>query len=245
MNHLYQTYQVLLPIVLCAALAGCSPAQPTASPATVPPAPTATALPAPTAAPTATPLPEGSVMFDRLEGFKFSGTVYGQGDTAIILANMIHHNNWDPFLKSVDRQKFVTLTFGYLQATEEGAAKEIGIVLETLRASGYPHVICIGASLGATACESIAGEPELSGLVLISGGGSRVVGGDYPKLYVAGESDPAAKDTQQAFQHATEPKTLVLYPKNAMHGTSLFVSTDGDAFLMLLIDFVDEIVQAG
>jgi len=227
------------------AIAGCTAVSPT---------PTATLTPSATPVPTITftptpafPLPEGKIIFEKSGGKKFAGTVYGTGETAIIMANMTTGGEvqWDPFVEVVDKQNFTTLTFNYLQADYSGASQETRIVLKKLRESGYKRVICIGASLGVTSCASLGREPETVGLVLIAGpnfGGS-LAEAKYPKLFIAGALDQWARDTQAMYDRAAEPKTLVLFDENSAHGASLFYSNDRDQFLTLLIDFVNALAQ--
>ncbi|MGD0173396.1 MAG: hypothetical protein ABSC61_03015 [Anaerolineales bacterium] len=218
----------------------------TASPAAPTATPTLTPVPLPTFTPTPTfPLPEGIVTFDIPPDKKFPGHSYGQGETSIILANMSSggEGQWDPFVKAVDKQKFTVITFSYLQSDYIGASQEIAIVLAQLRNVGYQHVVCIGASLGVTACGSVASEPEMIGLVMIAGpnfGGS-LLDIKYPKLFIAAENDSWAKDTQLNYDNAAEPRELVIYPGIGMHGTDIFNSSYGDKFLQTLLDFVGKL----
>jgi len=243
MNHPRKIF--LLIMIGHLLMTACSVA-PTSSAAT----PTSTLTPPPTATFTVTPtlpLAEGKIIFEESDGKKFAGTVYGTGETAILLANMTSggERQWDPFVEAVDRQNFSTITFSYLQADYPGASQEIRIILEKLRESGYERVICIGASLGVTACGSIAREPEIVGLVLIAGpnfGGS-LAKMQYPKLFIAGALDTWAKDTQAVYEQAAEPKRLVLFEGNSAHGTNLFFSGDREQFLSLLIDFVNDLAH--
>jgi hypothetical protein len=101
-------------------------------------------------------------------------------------------------------------------------------------------MICIGASLGVWSCGSIAHEPEIVGFVLISGAlKHKLADVPYPKLFLAGAQDPDAFFTQLDYDQASEPKKLVLFENNRIHGTGLFSSKDRDQFLTLLTDFVD------
>jgi dienelactone hydrolase len=235
-----QNFFAWVSLALLILLASCevSPAAPTSTPTTSPVA---------TLAATSTPtslLPEGKIIFEIYSDKKFAGSVYGQGKTAIVMANMGSGGDvqWDPFVEAVDKLKFTVVTFNYLQADFSGATQEIGIVLAELRKSGYKRVVCIGASLGATACRSMAHEPEMIGLVMIAGqnqGGS-LKDVKYPKLFIAGENDSLANSLQLAYSQAAEPKELVLYPGEGLHGTDLFYSsTHRDQFLQALLDFVD------
>jgi hypothetical protein len=228
-------------LLLLVLLAGCAPPLPAP---TVTPSSTATATIAPTATP-AFPLPEGQIIFETSNGKKFSGMVHGQGETAIILANMTvgGQTQWDPFVEVVDKENFTTLTFNYLNATNTGAIQDIKVVFNFLKASGYKRFICIGASLGILACAGLAREPEIVGVVLISGlpVGGQFKDATYPKLCITGEDDRWAYDTRQTCKLAAEPKTMVVYPDNGNHGTNLFYSKDREAFLQTLIDFVNSI----
>src|SRR5688572_2905082 len=203
-------------------LAGCGALQP---------APTAT--PIPTAVPTVTPIPlpflppaEGRIIYEKPDGKKFVGTIHGQGETAIILGNMGSggETQWDPFVDAVDKQKFTVVTFLRLSYDLAGIVEETNIILQQLRDSGYRRVVCIGASLGVTTCGSIAEQPEMIGIVLIAGpnDAGSLENITYPKLFIAGATDRFAADTQKIYDQAGEPKELVLFPKDGLHGTDLF-----------------------
>lgn len=241
-------------------LAGCSTVQP-APTATL--APTATALPTATAIPTATPtpipfvpLPEGRIILDISANQKFVGTVYGHGETVILTANMVHdgEKQWDPFVEAVDKEKFTVFTFSYLHANYEGAAQEIKIVMKKIVESGYKRVACIGATLGVIACGSIANEPQIVGLALISGpfdgavehqpgacGCANLENAAYPKLFITGDKDTWTVDIQHIHEKASEPKKLVIFPNEGMRGTQLFFATEKEEFLKLLIDFINDL----
>jgi hypothetical protein len=230
-------------------LAGCSPAPaaPTATRApTSTPISTATSTPIPvTLTPTLVPLPSGTqTVFDQGGERDLVGTMYGQGPTVIILANMSvgDESQWGPFVAAVDKEKFTTITFNYRSTS--GAEQDTALVLQKLRADGYKRVICIGASLGVWSCGSLAPEPEMVGVVLISGAlKHKLAEITYPKLFVAGALDTDAFFTQLNYDQASEPKKLVLFEDNSIHGTGLFASKDRDQFLTLLIDFVNSLAM--
>ena len=205
-----------------------------------------TATPAPTTTPTPL-LKEGTISFKRYDGIEYLGTVYGHGPTAIILANMAYSDatQWKPFVDAFDRGKFTVITFNYyqmVQADYSSAEQEVGIILDTVRGFGYKRVICMGASMGLSACASIAQAPEMVGIVLISGpnnGGS--LDTKYPKLFIAGKLDQWSAPTESLYNHAPDPKKLIIYPDVAHHGADLFYSPVGDQFLKSLLDFVNTI----
>ena len=236
MNNL-KTIVLLLVLIMASCTA--APAIPTDT------SPRPTSAPSPTIAstPAALPLPEGKMLFEKSNGKKFAGTVQGQGETAIILANMSSggESQWSPFVDAVDKQNFTVITFNYTQADAASAAQDTKTILKKLRESGYKRVICIGASLGVGSCSSIASEPEMVGLVLIAGPtvGNGISNVTYPKLFIAGALDRWAASAQFGYEQAAEPKELVLFEENNTHGTSLFTSKDRDEFLSLLVDFVN------
>ena len=233
--------------------AGCSAAQPVApstlavtslpSP-TITLAPLSTSTPSPTVVDTSTPapVPSGSeIIFDESGENEFAGTLYGEGETAILLANMSigGEKQWDPFVAAVDKQKFTTITFNYRNINDVGPDMEL--ILGRLKEAGFERVICMGASLGTRACSIIALEPGIAGLVLIAGSvhHASVAEANYPKLFISGARDRWAFNIQRGYEQAAEPKELVLFEDNSAHGTDLFLSNDGEHFLSLLIDFVN------
>jgi len=225
-------------------LAGCGPDSLTqaAPPPTSTLSASMTSTPVTAFTPTPASPPTGTeINFQTPDQEEFSGTLYGQGQTAIILANMSigGEKQWDPFVAAVDKEKFATVTFNYQDINNVG--QDIGLVLDHLKEEGFERVICIGASLGTRACSSIAREPEIVGLVLIAGSvhHASVAEAAYPKLFISGALDRWAFDIQTGYEQAAEPRKLILFEDNRAHGTDLFRSEDGGQFLALLIDFVN------
>jgi hypothetical protein len=250
---IYRIIVFLFPVGLlitgCAAAQHVEPAVPAATllpSSTAPPAITSTFTPLPTLAVISTPvsLPAGSeVIFEESGDRKLSGTLYGEGETAIILANMSigGEQQWAPFVAVVDKQKFTTVTFNYRNIDDVG--QDIDLILARLKEDGFARLVCIGASLGTRACSNIAREPEMAGIVLIAGSvhHASVAEATYPKLFISGALDVWAFDIEMGYERAAEPKELVLFEENRAHGTDLFSSKDGEQFLSLLIDFVNEL----
>lgn len=251
MIYRFIIFIVLLVVTGCTAAQPAVPATPTTallpSP-TITLALTSTSTPLPTVAVTSTPapLPSGrEIIFDESGDEMFAGTLYGEGETAIILANMSigGEKQWDPFVAAVDQQKFTTVTFNYRDINDVGP--DLDLILGRLKEEGFTRLICIGASLGTTACNNIAREPEIVGLVLIAGSvhHASVAEAMYPKLFISGALDVWAFDIQTGYEQAGEPKELVLYDDNRAHGTDLFSSKDAEAFLTVLIDFVNNLAN--
>ena len=84
---------------------------------------TSTASPTVTLTPTlASPPPGRETTFDESGNRNLTGTLYGEGKTAIVLANMSvgGQRQWDPFVAAVDKQKFTTVTFNYRNINDVG-----------------------------------------------------------------------------------------------------------------------------
>jgi len=199
---------------------------------------------------TATPaprIPEGMITFKRYDGREFSGQVYGHGTTAIILANMAYggQEQWAPLVAAFDRDRFTVVAFNYfqfLQADYASAEQEVQVILDSFKGFGFHRIICIGASMGVSACGAIAHDPAMVGVVSIAGqnlGGTLDVA--YPKLFLAGKLDPYSNPIASDYERADNPKTLILYPDITAHGTSMFGTSVGDQFLKDLLDFINKI----
>lgn len=186
------------------------------------------------------------IIFDESGNKLLTGTAYGEGETAILLANMSigGQAQWDPFVAAVDKEKFTTVTFDYRDMNDPAA--DIGLVLSWLREQGFRRVICLGASMGTRACSSIMREPELVGIALIAGSvhHASVAAASYPKLFVAGEQDVWAFNIEQGYEQAAEPRELMLFENNRAHGTDLFRSQDQGRFLDLLVEFVNGLASS-
>lgn len=232
---------------------GCAPAEaanPSETPQTVQtstpssvlstPEPGATLTPA--ASPTSAPVlfEEGPFVLRLKNGQRFEGRVRGHGSTVIILANMSSgdESQWAPLYEKLDKDQYKIITYPWLYNT--AVIDETEVLLEHLRSAGFERVICIGASLGGAACGWLANQPETIGLVFIAGPAKHKLEEiDVPKLFIAGESDRFARNTKFDYEHASEPKELVIYP-TSKHGTDLFNSDHGDEFLDVLLTFIDE-----
>src|SRR5262245_43236084 len=153
-----------------------APPAATSAPAAAPTQPPPTATLAPTPAP-AGRIPEGEVGFETEDHVKISGTVFGAGDTAVILAHMNNSDQsaWQPFAKELAQQGFTALTFDFRGFGKSGGHPQVGLLDRDVRAAeaflrdkGFPRVVCVGASMGGTACAKAALSPGLDGLVVIS-----------------------------------------------------------------------------
>jgi hypothetical protein len=234
-------------------VAGCATAKeippvestnPAGTPKVLPPS-TSTSAPTTRPEPSSSPGPgleEGSFVVTLETGESFNGEMRGHGATAIILANMGYgtESQWAPLYETLDKDKYAIITYPWLYEDAGYARKQTEALFGHLRSAGFERVICVGASLGASACGSLADQPEVIGLVLIAGAVRRSLAeSDVPKLFIAGEGDRLALVTKFDYERASEPKEMMLYPTD-LHGTDMFNSDHGDEFLDLLQTFIVE-----
>ena len=212
-------------------------AAPTAAPSLAP----ATAQTAPTAVPPTEPpvqptqagrLPEGAVSFETEDKVTLAGTIFGHGETAVILAHMQPSDQtaWQPFAKEMAEKGFTALTFDFRGYGKSGGKLNYGVLDRDVRAAaaflhdhGFARIVCIGASMGGTACAKAALTPGLDGLVVISSPISmqpplalRV--GDFkqltlPKLFVAEKGDAGyAESVKTMYDLSPDPKQIEILP---------------------------------
>lgn len=204
------------------------------------PEPTVSPTPAPTLTLTPVRFEEGPFVLRLKNGQTFEGRVRGHGSNVIILANMSigDESQWAPLYETLDKDKYLIITYPWLY--NAAVIDETEVLLEQLRSAGFERVICIGASLGASACGWLADQPEMIGLVFIAGPAKHKLDTiDVPKLFIAGESDRFARNAKLDYKQASEPKELVLYP-TSKHGTNLFGSEYGEQFLTVLLNFIED-----
>ncbi len=189
------------------------------------------------------------------------GTLYTSGENryiGVVLAHMgAHHadqTSWADFAEYIAQRGFGALTFNF---REDRSKLDLDVLsaIEFLQNQGYSRIVCMGASMGGTACLKVAVSSELAGLVVISSlwtTGSGSVGNalyvrreslaqlNLPKLFVTTENDGfGVPPTMKAiYDAAPEPKTFVTYA-GGVHGTDIFDSPQGDAFRELLFNFLE------
>lgn len=173
---------------------------------------------------TVTPLPEGRVIIKKTAGLPVTGTAYGHGETAVILASMggMSESQWNFFAKELAQNGFTALAI----SSPDSQGDTLVLVrqaIQFLRENGYRRIACAGASNGASGCAFNAAEPEITGLLLITyHGAANLTKVTLPKLFVAGEeADPWRATTEAGFKKAGEPKTLLLVPNTSGNGPSI------------------------
>ena len=221
----------------------------------------------PTLTPTAMSKPPAAVETVSLtteDDVTLSATLFGQGKLAVILAHQgtegTDQKSWQPFAKALAEKGYAALTLdfrgrgqskGTLQASQ--LIKDVNAAIQFLRGRGYQRIVCMGASMGGTACLRAALDHDLVGLVVIaspmSSGAPTAIEPDefsrltLPKLYVCAESDRYSlviPQMKQMFELSPKPKQFQFFP-GTVHGTELFDTEHGGEFRHLLLTFVERL----
>ncbi len=211
----------------------------------------------------ATPVVVGeNISLTTEDGIRLDANFYpASGDVAVVLAHMgiTDQSSWSTFASESAQAGKPALTFDFRcygkSECRQGVAAETSLTdvltaMRYLRDRGYSRIVCMGASMGASACLHASMKEELAGLVFIAGDREMVLNGgwypddivnpDMPKLFIVAEQDPytvVVGDTQRYYRDSPEPKQLILYP-DAVHGTDLFATPSGSAFHQALMDFL-------
>jgi len=255
-------------LIVLTLLVGCEAASPKPTP--VPPRatpvpPTSAPTPPPTIAATATPaVTVETVHFTTGDHVTLAGTLFGKGEMAVILAHQgtpgTKQQSWQPFARLLAERGYTALTFDFRGVGQsEGRlgygnlALDVSAAAEFLRGQGYEQIVCVGASMGGTACIRSARDYSFLGLVILASTMTAGVGSDsltitpddlanltQPKLFVTANNDLwiVVSDTKQMHELSPEPKSLVLLPGTA-HGTSLFDTDAGEELTARLLAFLD------
>jgi pimeloyl-ACP methyl ester carboxylesterase len=224
-----------------------------------------------TAKPTDSPTPEPVFAYETEtvgltthDGLRLAGTFFHSGDElAVLFVHMSGENdqrNWIPAAEKIAERGFSGLTidlrcFGESECrggTEPGwvtTTWDLQAGLNFLRAKGFNHIVCAGASMGGRACVTAAFDEELAGIVVISGTRSadpdkqdlsKMLNPGMPKLFIVGESDPTVNimaEMTNLYENSPEPKASYTFPDQA-HGTDFFRSPHAAAVSRLLYDFL-------
>ena len=231
---------------------------------------TGTASPTPLL-PTGIPTSEGTatlakeVSFVAADGTPLAGTLFGNGDVAIVLAHQgtagADQTSWHGFGQVLAEHGFAALAFDFRGVGGSGGTmdrsaldQDLAAAVQFLRDLGYDEIVCFGASMGGTACLRLAVDGGFAGLAtlgsaMIAGRGDAVRVSDadlkvlsLPKLFITAEDDnySVVDHTKHMFEVSPEPKALHIMP-GGEHGTDLF-DTDASAELTrILLQFLTDL----
>jgi formylglycine-generating enzyme required for sulfatase activity len=243
----------------------------TAAPSLVSPTSPPTELPAPTdtPAPTAMPdVPAEEVTFDTDDGATIAGTLFGDGDLAVLFLHQgfgtATQATWHPFARLVAEQGYAALTITFRgRGRSEGVKGEDYMMhdargaIALLRARGYERLVCVGAGIwGGEPCLRLALAGELEGVGIIAAPMETGTSGEFtdealssltiPKLFVFGEKDTqgVAECMERMYELSAEPKILISYD-SAARGTELLRSPYGDDMRGQMLDFLQHVWLSG
>lgn len=219
-----------------------------------------TKMPSPTPAPS---LP-GKVTFLTDDGVQISGTGFGKGKTAVILAHQgtpgADQKGWHDFAQVLAENGFTALAFDFRGRGESEGTFSFRTLERDLKAAvrflvdqGHEEILCVGASMGGTACMRAALDGEkIKALAIVASGPVAGIGEDnlaipiedlasldLPKLFLTADHDypRVVQDTQEMYKTAAYPKELHILPGRE-HGTDLFQTAVGGDMAAILLRFL-------
>ena len=181
------------------------------------------------------------------------GTLLGDGEVAVVLAPMFGESRgrWLKFAEHIAPLGYTAVAFDFPgpSGSSTGVFKFDQVQFDTLavinhlKDRGYERIVCIGASIGASACfEAARIDPDLAGIVLISAPVETTVedtaGLLMPKLLITGDEADVVDSLRGAYEIMPDPKQYVFINQKA-HGTEM-LNTD-DQLRDILVTFLDSI----
>jgi pimeloyl-ACP methyl ester carboxylesterase len=217
-------------------------------------------MPQPTVTPQVT---VENVTFTSQDNVRLAGTLFGEGELAVILAHMgmpgVDQQSWLPFARLLAERGFTALTLDFRgRGQSEGSLQtnllvyDIHAATQFLSERGFERIVCIGASMGGTACMRAALDGDLAGLGVLA---STLSNGDptevtafelqqltLPKVFAYGGYDVilVISDMRIMSELSPAPKLVQVFPESA-HATNLFNTESGEALTDLLVSFLEAI----
>ena len=207
-----------------------------------------------------------SITFTTTDGINLAGTLFSKGDIAVILAHQgtsgADQTTWYPFARLLAERGYAALTFDFRGVGKSGGKlsygeldNDVNAAVQFLQDRGYHRIVCIGASMGGTACIQSAQSHAFEGLVILAS--TMIAGGDrdslrltsdelenlnQPKLFISANNDFAAvvHDTNRMYELSPKPKALLLLP-GIQHGTNLLATDTGKKLNDVMLRFLDYI----
>jgi pimeloyl-ACP methyl ester carboxylesterase len=212
--------------------------------------------------------PEGiageKVQMTTEDGITLQGTLYGEGEIGVILAHMgldnVSQESWQPFARELAGLGYSALTFDFRgRGLSQGLfissnlKQDVDAAVSYLRDHGIKKIVCIGASMGGTACLRSVIDNHLDGLVMIASPfsiGSPTYTSPYemdeltiPTLFITAANDPYSNeiDMKVMAAKAPDPTELVIYDGVSEHGTDLFYTEYGTDLRNRLEEYLERI----
>jgi len=221
-------------------------------------------MPAITPTNTLPAIPAETVTFTTSDGVNLAGTLFGDGNTAVLLAHQgtpgANQTSWLPFARLLVERGYAALTFDFRGIGQSGGsllysdlAMDVDAAVEFLQERNYQHIVCIGASMGGTACIRSAQKHTFDGLVILASTLTAGGGGDalrltpddlenltQPKIFISADKDfgMVVYDTKRMYELSSEPKEL-LFLSGTQHGTNLFSTDVGEELSAAILRFLE------
>jgi dienelactone hydrolase len=201
--------------------------------------------------PTGTPSGPQRVDFTSTADTSVVGTLYGEGDTGVVLVPQINRDrgSWEQQATTVADLGHTALAID--EDPDNRAASALGAMQYLRDSVGVSKVVLVGASSGGEAvvrATARADEGTVDGVVALSpGGGEEVADGlQGRKLFVASENDDDrfVRVTRELHEGADPPKDIELYAGSA-HGQAIFDSQHGGDLRERLFDLVAAVANDG
>ncbi len=206
------------------------------------------------------------VIFTTEDHVRLAGTLFGDGEIAVILAHQgtptTDQVSWYPFAQVLADEGFTALTFDFRGKGDSFGMFEakylindLNSAIAFLRDHGYEKIICVGASMGGTACLRAALDDDLIGLVVFASTlllspptyvrPAELADLNLPKLFITAENDVfvVTKDINKMYNDSPEPKELYIFEGLSEHGTDLFDTNVGDELTNFLLTFIKGLVN--
>ncbi len=175
---------------------------------------------------------------------------------------MATQKSWQPFAEQLAFDGHTSLTFdfrgigkseGDINYMENMLVEDVNAAVQFLQAEGFDRIVCIGASMGGTACMEAALEYDFEGLIVIAapmslGEPTKITTEDLvelgmPKLFICTDADrferiPVA--IQEMYDTSPEPKQIKFF-SGTVHGTELFFTDHKDDFRQVMLDFLQDL----
>lgn len=174
------------------------------------------------------------------------------------------HHEWESFEKLLIENGITTMIFDFRGHGESGGIDNfstIGIDVQTVfdyvRLCGFERIVCIGASMGGSACLVGAVSTDIDGLVMLSSSmnlpGAKLTSKSdlemltIPKLIMFAENDiwwpDEVKEYMKTAEYLGEPKEIYVDPGGISHGSGLLYDINGEQVIAKLLDFIINLSQ--
>ncbi len=190
------------------------------------------------------------VLFESIDGIRLSGRAFGPDDAraAVVLMHM----------ETADASSWFDFR-GYCPGGDAGCSKgkkdpatvwnDVAGAVGLLQSEGIRRIALVGAGMGGTASLVVASQSgsAIDAVVTLSAPGEiegLVAGPDAlqtvsaAKLFLAGNGDPGAAQTAQAFyDESGQPKRVEILTTND-HGTAIMEGSQGEVAGNLIVDWL-------